>query len=68
MIHSKVLLVKYDPAMAGSIIFALERDGLVVTHSLLLVDARRQLSLQTPDLVIASWESPAHQRNTYSPT
>jgi two-component system catabolic regulation response regulator CreB len=52
MIHSKILLVEDDPAIARSIIFALERDGLVVTHSLLLVDARQQLSLKTPDLVI----------------
>ena len=37
---STVLLVEDDPAIARTIIYALERDGLVVTHCLLLGDAR----------------------------
>ena len=54
----RVLLVEDDPAIARSIIFTLEREGMTVTHSLLLGDARRQLSVfnphngKTPDVVI----------------
>ncbi len=47
-----MLLVEDDPAIARSIIFALERGGLTVTHSLLLGDARRQLDLRPPDMLI----------------
>ena len=39
----KVLLVEDDPAIARSIVYTLERDGMSVTHCLLLGDARRQL-------------------------
>ncbi|MDB5964038.1 MAG: two component transcriptional regulator, winged helix family [Polaromonas sp.] len=49
---ARILLVEDDPAIARSIVFALERDGLKVTHSLLIGDARRQLALLQPDLVI----------------
>ena len=49
---STVLLVEDDPAIARSIIYVLERDGLVVTHCLLLGDARRQLMLRPPDILI----------------
>lgn len=49
---ARILLVEDDPAIARSIVFALERDGLRVTHSLLLTDARRQLALAAPVLVI----------------
>ena len=49
---ARILLVEDDPAIARSIIFALDRDGLRVTHSLLLTDARRQLALAAPALVI----------------
>jgi two-component system, OmpR family, catabolic regulation response regulator CreB len=52
MAGAHILLVEDDPAIARSIIYALERDGLTVTHSLLLGDARRQLALQAPDAVI----------------
>ena len=48
----RVLLVEDDPAIAKSIIYTLERDGLAVTHSLLLCDARRQLSQHPPDVLI----------------
>ncbi|TAG32474.1 MAG: response regulator [Polaromonas sp.] len=47
-----VLLVEDDPAIARTIIYALERDGLVVTHCLLLSDARRQLALRPPDVLV----------------
>jgi two-component system, OmpR family, catabolic regulation response regulator CreB len=47
-----ILLVEDDPAIARSIIFTLERDGLSVIHSLLLSDARRQLALRPPDMLI----------------
>ena len=52
MSHAQVLLIEDDPAIARSIVFALERGGLSVTHSLLLADARQQLTLRTLDLVI----------------
>lgn len=51
-----VLLVEDDPAIARSIVFALERGGLAVTHCLLLADARRQLAThphkQPPDVLV----------------
>lgn len=52
MSNAQVLLVEDDPAIARSIVFALERDGLRVVHSLLLADARRQIMLARPELVI----------------
>lgn len=47
-----VLLVEDDPAIARTIIYTLERDGMIVTHCLLLGDARRQLALKKPDVLI----------------
>ncbi|MES2511579.1 MAG: two-component system response regulator CreB [Pseudomonadota bacterium] len=52
MTGARVLLVEDDPAIARSIIFALERDGLTVTHCLLLSDARQQLKAQAPDVLV----------------
>lgn len=52
MSSARILLVEDDPAIARSIVYVLERDGLTVTHSLLLGDARRQLALRPPDLLI----------------
>ena len=52
MSNARILLVEDDPAIARSIIYTLERDGLTVTHSLLLGDARIQISRQAPDAVI----------------
>ena len=52
MAGAHILLVEDDPAIARSIIFTLERDGLSVTHSLLLGDARRQLAARLPDVLI----------------
>lgn len=48
----RVLLVEDDPAIARSVVFTLERDGLLVTHSLQLLDARQQLALCMPDVLI----------------
>ncbi|MDO9406125.1 MAG: two-component system response regulator CreB [Polaromonas sp.] len=50
--RARVLLVEDDPAIAKAIIYTLERDGLAVTHSLLLGDARRQLERQPPDVLV----------------
>ena len=54
--NAHVLLVEDDPAIARSIVFALERGGLAVTHCLLLADARRQLAThphkQPPDVLV----------------
>ena len=47
-----VLLVEDDPAIARSVVYTLERDGLAVTHCLQLLDARRQMALQAPDILI----------------
>ena len=47
-----VLLVEDDPAIARSVVYTLERDGLGVTHCLQLLDARRQMDLRTPDILI----------------
>ena len=47
-----ILLVEDDPAIARSIVFALERGGLAVTHCLLLLDARRQLATRPPDVLV----------------
>ena len=52
MSNPLVLLVEDDPAIARTIIYTLERDGLQVTHSLQLVDARRQMALKRPDSLI----------------
>lgn len=52
MSNPLVLLVEDDPAIARTIIYTLERDGLQVTHSLQLVDARRQMALKRPDILI----------------
>ena len=52
MSNPRVLLVEDDPAIARSVVFTLERDGLLVTHSLQLLDARQQLALCVPDVLI----------------
>ena len=49
---TQVLLVEDDPAIARSIVYTLEREGMSVTHCLLLRDARRQLALRMPDVVV----------------
>ncbi|PIG00394.1 winged helix-turn-helix domain-containing protein [Comamonas sp. 26] len=38
----RVLLLEDDPAIARTICYTLEREGIAVTHSLLIADARQQ--------------------------
>ncbi|PTT19070.1 two-component system response regulator CreB [Acidovorax sp. HMWF029] len=49
---ARLLLLEDDPAIARTVAYALERDGLAVTHSLLVHDARRQLQRTRFDLLV----------------
>jgi len=49
---ARLLLVEDDPAIARTVAYTLEREGLAVTHSLLLQDARRQLAAQAFDALV----------------
>ena len=49
---AKLLLLEDDPAIARTVAYALERDGLTVTHSLLVHDARKQLQRARFDLLV----------------
>jgi two-component system catabolic regulation response regulator CreB len=49
---ARLLLVEDDPAIARTVAYALEREGLAVTHSLLLGDARAQLRGARFDLLV----------------
>lgn len=49
---ARLLLLEDDPAIARTVAYALERDGLLVTHSLLVHDARQQMSLHRFDLLV----------------
>jgi len=49
---ARVLLLEDDPAIARTVAYALEREGLRVTHSLLLHDARNQLRATAFDLLV----------------
>src|SRR3989344_5544948 len=49
---AKILLLEDDPAIARTVAYALERDGLTVTHSLLVHDARQQLQRARFDLLV----------------
>ena len=49
---AKLLLLEDDPAIARTVAYALERDGLAVTHSLLVHDARQQLRRTRFDLLV----------------
>lgn len=48
----RVLLLEDDPAIARTISYALERDGIDVTHCLLLSDAQQQWRLHAFDLLL----------------
>ncbi len=48
----RLLLLEDDPAIARTVAYCLEREGLQVLHSLLLQDARRQVQLQAFDLLV----------------
>ncbi|MFI8618676.1 winged helix-turn-helix domain-containing protein [Acidovorax sp. NPDC077693] len=49
---ARLLLLEDDPAIARTVAYALERDGLAVTHSLLVDDARRQIRAAHFDLLV----------------
>jgi two-component system, OmpR family, catabolic regulation response regulator CreB len=49
---TRILLLEDDPTIAKTVVYALERTGLQVTHCLLLQDALRQIEQQTPDVLI----------------
>ncbi|MDT0139888.1 response regulator [Acidovorax sp. PRC11] len=49
---ARLLLVEDDPAIARTVAYALERDGLAVSHSLLLSDARSLLRSHRFDLLV----------------
>ena len=49
---ARLLLLEDDPAIARTVAYALERDGLTVTHSLLVRDARQQLQRTRFDLLV----------------
>jgi len=49
---AKLLLLEDDPAIARTVIYALERDGFTVQHCLLLGDARRALKARSFDLLM----------------
>ncbi len=49
---ARILLVEDDPAIARTVSYALEREGLANTHSLLLQDARAQLAGTRFDLLV----------------
>jgi two-component system catabolic regulation response regulator CreB len=49
---AKLLLLEDDPAIARTVVYALERDGFTVLHCLLLSDARRALQTRAFDLLM----------------
>lgn len=49
---ARLLLLEDDPAIARTVAYALERDGLQVTHSLLVHDARQQMASHRFDLLV----------------
>jgi len=49
---ARLLLLEDDPAIARTVVYALEREGLAVVHSLLLRDAREQLRSTHFDLLV----------------
>jgi two-component system, OmpR family, catabolic regulation response regulator CreB len=48
----QLLLLEDDPAIAGAVVFALEREGYRVTHCTLVRDARTHWAAQRPDAMI----------------
>ena len=47
---ARLLLLEDDPAIARTVAYALEREGLAVAHSVLVHDAREQLARSSFDL------------------
>ena len=48
----QVLLLEDDPAIARTICYALQREGITVTHSLLIADARQQWASRSFDALL----------------
>ena len=73
---ARLLLLEDDPAIARTVVYTLERDGLAVTHSLLLRDARQQVQARAFDLLVLDVGLPdgsgldllQQVRNTPAPT
>lgn len=55
---TRLLLLEDDPAIARTVAYALERDGLQVTHCLLVQDARQQMQRHPFDLLVLDWACP----------
>ena len=49
---SRILLLEDDPAIAGTVVFALQREGFVVDHVLLAGAARASVAASAPALAI----------------
>ena len=49
---TRLLLLEDDPAIARTVAYALERDGLQVTHCLLVQDARQQMQRHPFDVLV----------------
>ncbi len=49
---ARILLLEDDPAIAKTVVYALERAAFAVTHSLLVRDALRQLEIAAFDLLL----------------
>ena len=49
---ARILLLEDDPAIAKTVVYALERAACMVTHSLLVRDALRQLDIAAYDLLL----------------
>jgi two-component system, OmpR family, catabolic regulation response regulator CreB len=49
---NRVLLLEDDPAIAATVVFALEREGFEVQHHLLCSQAQAAAALQRPDLAV----------------
>ena len=52
MTTPRILLLEDDPAIARTVIYALERASLQVTHCLLVRDALRQISIGSYDVLV----------------
>ncbi len=48
----RILLLEDDPAIASTVVFALQREGYTTTHCTLVRDARTQWTAQPPDAMI----------------
>lgn len=49
---ARLLLLEDDPAIARTVVYALQREGWQVTHSLLLQDARQHLAHHAVDALV----------------